>query len=89
MAVYDWDHDGKKGIVDDYLEYNIFKESTKNSGSNGGFLGMIFIIFFVFYVIIYLFGDLFEPKRPCMAIGCMEERSGSSIYCTEHRLQYE
>lgn len=33
MAFYDWNHDGKKDFADNYLEYNIYKESTKNSGS--------------------------------------------------------
>lgn len=92
MALYDWNQDGKKDFVDDYLEYNIYKESTKDSGSTGsrgGFLGRLFIAFVVFYIFIYLFGDLFEPERTCMAIGCMEDRSGSSIYCIEHRREYE
>lgn len=92
MAFYDWNHDGKKDFADDYLEYNIYKGSTKNSGStgsSGGFLGKLFIAFIVFYIFTYLFGDLFEPERPCMTIGCMEERSGSSIYCIEHRREYE
>lgn len=31
MAFYDWNKDGKKDFVDDYLEYNIYKESTNNS----------------------------------------------------------
>ena len=35
MAFYDWDHNGKKDIVDDYIEYNIYKECTKeNDNSN-------------------------------------------------------
>lgn len=92
MAFYDWNRDGKRDFVDDYLEYNIYKESTKNSGytsSSRGFLGKLFIAFIVFYIFIYLFGNLFEPERPCMAIGCMEEHSGSSMYCIEHRREYE
>lgn len=31
MAFYDWNHDGKKDFTDDFIEYNIYKESTKNS----------------------------------------------------------
>lgn len=92
MALYDWNHDGKKDFVDDYLEYNIYKESTKDGGSTGSsgvFLGKLFIAFVVFSIFIYLFGDLFELERPCAAIGCMEERSGNSIYCIEHRREYE
>lgn len=38
MAFYDWDQNGKKDIVDDYIEYNIYEESTKNTPpvTNGG-----------------------------------------------------
>lgn len=31
MAFYDWNHDGKKDFTDDFIEYNIYNESTKNS----------------------------------------------------------
>lgn len=31
MALYDWNHDGKKDRVDDYIEYQIYKNTTKNS----------------------------------------------------------
>ena len=92
MAFYDWNRDGKKDLVDDYLEYNIYKESPENNSSNSsscGFFGKLFIGFVVFYIFIYLFGDLFEPAKSCMAIGCKEDCSGSSIYCTEHRWEYE
>lgn len=34
MAFYDWNHDGKKDFADDFIEYNIYKESTKNSTSS-------------------------------------------------------
>lgn len=92
MAFYDWNHDGNKDFMDDYLEYNIYKKSTGNNSSNSssvGFLGKMFIGFVVFYIFIYLFGAFYEPAKPCMAIGCMEDRSGSSIYCIEHRWEYE
>ena len=29
MALYYWDHNGKKDIIDDYLEYNIYKKVMK------------------------------------------------------------
>lgn len=29
MAFYDWNHDGKKDFTDDFIEYNIYNESTK------------------------------------------------------------
>ena len=38
MAFYDWNHNGKKDMQDDYLEYKIYQESTKggNQPSAGG-----------------------------------------------------
>lgn len=36
MAFYDWNRDGKKDAQDDFLEYNIYKESTKNTNNNHG-----------------------------------------------------
>ena len=39
MAFYDWNGDGKKDLVDDCIEYTIYKNSTenkKNNYSNGG-----------------------------------------------------
>lgn len=34
MAFYDWNSDGKKDFADDYIEYNIYKECTKDDNSN-------------------------------------------------------
>ncbi|MBR4058358.1 MAG: hypothetical protein IKK03_00770 [Lachnospiraceae bacterium] len=31
MAFHDWNHDGKKDFTDDYIEYQIYKQSTSNS----------------------------------------------------------
>lgn len=28
MAMYDWNHDGKKDLADDFLEYQIYKDIT-------------------------------------------------------------
>lgn len=28
MAMYDWNHDGKKDVMDDYIEYQIYKDVT-------------------------------------------------------------
>lgn len=39
MAFYDWNKDGKKDVQDDFIEYNIYKQSTQNNNnyrSNGG-----------------------------------------------------
>lgn len=32
MAFYDWNHDGKKDLADDYIEYQIYKKSTSDNG---------------------------------------------------------
>lgn len=34
MAFFDWNHDGKKDFTDDYIEYQIYKNSTENSNDN-------------------------------------------------------
>lgn len=31
MALHDWNHDGKKDMVDNYMEYQIYKETTGKS----------------------------------------------------------
>ena len=60
MAMRDWNGNGKKDVADDWIEYNIYQESTKgnnpSSGSNyssgsssdsGGCFWIVLIIFFV------------------------------------------
>ena len=34
MAFFDWNNDGKKDWQDDYIEYNIYKECTKDDNIN-------------------------------------------------------
>lgn len=34
MAFYDWDHNGKKDIVDDFIEFQIIKHSMDNHSNN-------------------------------------------------------
>lgn len=40
MAFHDWNHDGKKDFADDFIEYQIYKQSKGNSSytprSGGG-----------------------------------------------------
>lgn len=31
MAFIDWNNDGKKDIADDFIEYQIYRQSTKNN----------------------------------------------------------
>ena len=36
MAFHDWNNNGKKDFVDDYIEYNIYKESTGSDNNSFG-----------------------------------------------------
>ena len=65
MAFFDWNKDGKKDFVDDYIEYNIYRESTKDDdssdsdysyNSSGGGSGCAF--WFWFFVIMIILGIL-------------------------------
>jgi len=89
MALYDWNHNGEKDFGDDYLEYNLYKKSTGNNCSSGGFFGNMFIGFVVLFIVILLLGSVYEPAEPCMAIGCLEDRTENSIYCIKHRWEYK
>jgi hypothetical protein len=33
MAFFDWNKDGKKDVQDDFIEYNIYKQSTQNNSN--------------------------------------------------------
>ncbi len=37
MAFFDWNHNGKKDIQDDFIEYNIYKQSTQNNDNNNNY----------------------------------------------------
>ncbi len=37
MAMYDWNHDGKKDMLDDYVEYRMYQDSVHSN--SGGRLG--------------------------------------------------
>lgn len=39
MALHDWNHDGKKDMVDNYMEYQIYKETTGKKQVSGSGLG--------------------------------------------------
>ena len=34
MAFFDWDGDGKRDILDDFLEYNLFKACMEDDDKN-------------------------------------------------------
>lgn len=37
MAFYDWNKDSKKDVADDFIEYNIYKQSTQNNNNNNSY----------------------------------------------------
>lgn len=49
MAVYDWNKNGKKDVQDDYLEYNIYKNSSSGGGgdNSGCGCGLILAVLFI------------------------------------------
>lgn len=60
MALYDWNHNGRKDIQDDYLEYNIYKKCTEDNqssvGSSGGDTGCgLWFLIVVILIIIGMF----------------------------------
>ena len=61
MALYDWNKNEKKDIVDDFIEYQIYKNCMKpssgnsgSSGSSGG--GAWFIGFIIFIIVLAILG---------------------------------
>ena len=55
MAFYDWNHDGKKDMVDDFIEYQVYKDCMKpenrSSNSYGGSGDGAWIIGFIVLMI--------------------------------------
>ncbi len=48
MAFNDWNKDGKRDVQDDFIEYNIYKQSTQQKDNTGcGALGWLAIILVV------------------------------------------
>ena len=41
MAINDWNHDGKKDMVDNYIEYQIYKDVTRQK--DGPFLDFVYV----------------------------------------------
>ena len=90
MAFFDWDGDGKKDLFDDIVEYNIYKQSTKNdgdsygstsSGNSSGCLGSIAVIG-VILLIMFLFVRC--TTSYCSVSGCDDECVEDSQYCWLH-----
>ena len=65
MAFYDWNHNGKKDLQDDFLEYKIYEECQKDSnqpprGDSGGGGCSCFLYGLVILFVIKLFIELFS-----------------------------
>ena len=90
MAFYDWNGNGKNDIQDDFIEYNIYKNSTGKSAytssnhSSGGkstiwaVIGTIGILLFIGWII-----GMTEPK--CAHTGCDNSPASGSRYCWLHK----
>ncbi len=62
MAFYDWNHNGKKDLQDDFLEYKIYEECQKNNkqGGSGGDGCSCFLYGLGILFVIKLFIELFS-----------------------------
>lgn len=62
MALYDWNHDGKKDLVDDVIEYNIYKKCTENRNddrqSSSNFSAKGFLAVFLVCCVTACFNEL-------------------------------
>ena len=93
MAFYDWNNDGKKDMQDDFIEYNIYKNSigksnnTTGNHSSGGMstLGVIICTIGILLFIGWIIG-LTEPK--CAHFGCDNSPADGSSYCWLHKSSY-
>ena len=60
MAIYDWNKDGKKDMVDDFIEYQIYKNSMKqntgNSSSGSSGSGTWLIGSIIFMIVLAILG---------------------------------
>ena len=91
MAFYDWNRDGKKDVQDDFIEYNIYKESTKSndsnhySGSSGSDSSGCLVVIAVIGIILFV-ANFFSSctASKCKVAGCTNECTSNSSYCLEH-----
>ena len=95
MAIYDWNHDGKKNIQDDFIEYQIINNSTDKDSSNvsrgkangNTSYGVKIIGFIVFIGIICLIGLIMYASEPkCIESGCNNKQVPGSNYCHIHKM---
>lgn len=68
MALRDWNNDGQKDFMDDFIEYNIYKDMEENfdkqskdygsKSNSSGSSAKIWAIFFIIYFICKLYSEL-------------------------------
>lgn len=59
MALFDWNHDGKKDFTDDFIEYHIYKQSMENNKSQGGYMPRYSRGISTFGAVVAVIGGLF------------------------------
>jgi len=60
MAFYDWNHNGKNDMQDDYIEYNIYKSSTGGNSTNyssGDSSGCGCLVWCLIFIVLALIGS--------------------------------
>ena len=89
MAHRDWNSDGKINSIDKSLGHHYTQQYSSSSPG-----GSLFKLIVIIASIILLFGNIVgcdfdnRPKK-CLAPGCEEERTDSSIYCVNHWYELE
>ena len=87
MAMYDWNHNGKNDMQDDYLEYMIYKDCTNDNNSNTNHssynrdssFGMNVFVVIAVIVIFAFIGNAMEESTPkCIKPGCNNEQAKNS-----------
>lgn len=91
MAIFDWNHNGKNDLQDDFLEFQIYQDYLKkrkeggysSAGSTG--CGTAIITVIVIIVILGIIALGMEACTPrCIAVGCDNKRTDGSSYCSFH-----
>lgn len=88
MAMYDWNHNGKNDMQDDYLEYMIYKDCTNDNNSNTNHssynsdsaFGMNVFVVIAVIVIFAFIGNAMEESTPkCIKPGCNNEQTQNML----------
>lgn len=91
MAFYDWNNDGKKDWQDDFVEYNIYKESvekkknTTTFRNNNGNISNFGAVVIAVAIILFIGWIMMSCEAQCAASGCHNKPEDGSSYCWLHR----